>query len=80
MTNPNIVRNKREQSIPGPRGAAPSQHGKPDRRSVLLIAQSPTTFSGFFGLGIRFLVDSQGAVRHLAEMHVSGDYRFTRLP
>ena len=50
------------------------------RGKVQLIAQSQTTFSGFFGLGIRFLVDSQGAVSHLAEMHVSGDYRFTRLP
>jgi len=24
-------------------------------------------------------VDGQGVVTHLAEMHVSGDYRFTRL-
>jgi hypothetical protein len=46
---------------------------------VQLIAQSPTMFSGFFGLGIKFLVDSKGAVDYLAEMHVSGDYRFERL-
>ncbi len=45
---------------------------------VQLAAQSPTTFTGFFGLGIRFLVDGQGVVTHLAEMHVSGDYRFIR--
>lgn len=49
------------------------------RGRVQLIAQSPTMFSGFFGLGIKFLVDSKGAVDYLAEMHVSGDYRFERL-
>ena len=49
------------------------------RGKVRLVAQSNTMFSGFNGLGIRFLVDSQGVVTHLAEMHVSGDYRFTRL-
>lgn len=50
------------------------------RGKVRLIAQSNTMFTGFFGLGIRFLVDGQGVVTHLAEMHVSGDYRFSRLP
>jgi len=49
------------------------------RGKVQLIAQSPITFSGFFGLGIKFLPDSQGVVTHLAEMHVSGDYRFIRI-
>jgi hypothetical protein len=49
------------------------------RGKVRLVAQSETMFSGFYGLGIRFLVDSHGVVTHLAEMHVSGDYRFTRL-
>jgi hypothetical protein len=49
------------------------------RGNVQLVAQSQTMFSGFFGFGIRFLVDDQGAVTHLAEMHVSGDYRFIRL-
>lgn len=48
------------------------------RGKVQLLAQSETTFTGFFGLGIKFLKDSQGVVTHLAEMHVSGDYRFTR--
>ena len=48
------------------------------RGKVRLIAQSEKTFTGFFGLGIRFLVDDHGAVTHLAEMHVSGDYRFIR--
>jgi hypothetical protein len=49
------------------------------RGRVQLVAQSETTFLGFFGLGIRFIADSQGAVTHLAEMHVSGDYRFVRV-
>jgi hypothetical protein len=50
-----------------------------ERGKVQLVAQSESTFSGFFGLGIRFLRDGQGGVTHLAEMHVSGDYRFRRL-
>jgi len=49
------------------------------RGKVRLVAQSETMFAGFYGLGVRFLLDSQGVVTHLAEMHVSGDYRFTRL-
>jgi len=49
------------------------------RGKVRLVARSETLFSGFYGLGIKFLLDSQGAVTYLAEMHVSGDYRFTRL-
>ena len=49
------------------------------RGKVRLVAQSETMFGGFYGLGVRFLLDSQGVVTHLAEMHVSGDYRFTRV-
>jgi hypothetical protein len=49
------------------------------RGKTQLIAQSDTMFTGFFGLGIRFATDSQGLVTHLLEMHVSGDYRFTRM-
>jgi hypothetical protein len=48
------------------------------RGKVQLVAQSETTFSGFYGLGIRFVRDGQGVVTHLLEMHVSGDYRFRR--
>jgi hypothetical protein len=48
------------------------------RDKVQLVAQSDTTFSGFHGLGIRFVTDDRGAVTHLLEMHVSGDYRFRR--
>ena len=43
-----------------------------------LVPQSETRFSGFFGLGISFVVDSQGVPTHLLEMHVSGNYRFSR--
>jgi hypothetical protein len=49
------------------------------RGKVQLVAQSQTMFSGFFGYGISFILDSQGVVTHLAEQHVSGDYRFVRL-
>jgi hypothetical protein len=48
------------------------------RGKVQLVGQSETTFSGFFGLGIKFVRDGQGVVTHLVEMHVSGDYRFRR--
>ena len=49
------------------------------RGKVQLSALSQTVFTGFYGLGLRFIVDSQGVVTHLAEQHVSGDYRFIRL-
>ena len=50
------------------------------RGKVQLVAQSETTFAGFYGLGIKFVRDGngQGVVTHLLEMHVSGDYRFRR--
>ena len=48
-------------------------------RKAQLVAQSETRFSGFFQWGISFVMDSQGgAPTHLLEMHVSGNYRFTR--
>jgi hypothetical protein len=43
-----------------------------------LVPQSETRFSGFWGWGISFVVDSQGVPTHLLEMHVSGNYRFVR--
>ncbi len=46
------------------------------RGKARLVAQSETRFSGFFGLGISFVVDSRGVPTHLLEMHVSGNYRF----
>ena len=50
------------------------------RGKTQLVAQSETRFSGFFGLGITFVLDSQGTLTHLLEMHVSGNYRFSRTP
>ncbi len=41
-------------------------------------ANSETGFSGFNGLAIQFIKDSQGAVTGLFVQHVSGDYRFER--
>jgi hypothetical protein len=46
------------------------------RGKVQLMAQSETSFLGFFGLGIEFVRDGQGIPMHLLEMHVSGNYRF----
>ena len=48
------------------------------RGKVPLSAQSETTFTGFFGWGIRFVMDRQGVTTQLREMHVSGDYVYTR--
>ena len=48
------------------------------REKVQLVAQSETNFSGFYGLGISFVTDGQGAVTHLLERRVSRDYRFRR--
>ena len=42
------------------------------------IARSETNFSGFAGLAIEFIKDSQGVVTGLLVKHVSGDYRFAR--
>ena len=41
-------------------------------------AGSETSFSGFSGLAIEFVKDSQGVVTGLLVKHVSGDYRFAR--
>ena len=41
-------------------------------------ASSETSFSGFAGLGLEFVRDSQGVVTDLLIKHVSGDYRFAR--
>jgi hypothetical protein len=49
------------------------------RGKTQLVAQSETMFSGFFGLGLSFVIDSQGVPTHLLEMHVSGNYRFARM-
>ena len=50
--------------------------GKPKAQ---LVAQSENTFAGLNGWGIKFVTDGQGAVTHLLEMHISGDYRYRRV-
>lgn len=42
------------------------------------FARSETNFSGFTGLALEFVTNSQGEVTDLYVKHVSGDYRFAR--
>ena len=46
------------------------------RGAVPLVAQSPTLFSGLYGLGVGFATDANGVPTSLFVKHVSGDYRF----
>jgi hypothetical protein len=46
------------------------------RGPVALVAQSPTLFSGLYGLGVGFVTDAGGVPTALFVKHVSGDYRF----
>ncbi|HJZ79814.1 MAG TPA: hypothetical protein VKD91_05695 [Pyrinomonadaceae bacterium] len=48
------------------------------RQKVQLVAQSQTNFSGFYGLGVKFVTNAQGVVTHLLEQRISRDYRFRR--
>jgi hypothetical protein len=49
------------------------------RGKTPLTAQSETSFSGLYGLGVQFTKpESGGPVTQLFVKHVSGDYRFTR--
>jgi hypothetical protein len=50
------------------------------RGKTPLTAQSETSFSGLYGLGVEFLPgrDREGAVLGLLVKHVSGDYGFKR--
>jgi hypothetical protein len=45
------------------------------RGDVALVASSPTTFSGLYGLGVEFIGGGSGG---LFVKHVSGNYRFAR--
>ena len=49
-----------------------------NRGKVQLSAQTETTFAGFFGWSIRFIPDDKGVTTHLLEMHISGNYRYTK--
>ena len=46
------------------------------REKVRLVARSKDNFSGFYGLGIAFVLDDQGNVQYLLERRISKDYRF----
>ena len=49
------------------------------RGKVPLTAQSETSFSGLYGLGVEFIKgDGNSPVKQLLVKHVSGDYRFAR--
>jgi hypothetical protein len=48
------------------------------RGKTPLVAQSETSFSGLYGLGVEFVSDDRGEVTQLLVKHVSGDYRFAR--
>ncbi len=47
------------------------------RGKVRLVAQSETSFSGLYGLGVEFLKRGPGQPDLLVK-HVSGDYPFSR--
>jgi hypothetical protein len=49
-----------------------------NRGKVQLSAQTDTTFTGFFGWSLRFVPDGTGVTTHLLEMHISGNYRYTK--
>jgi hypothetical protein len=48
------------------------------RGKTALTAQSETSFSGLYGLGVEFLKSDPGESAELLVKHVSGDYRFKR--
>ncbi|HEY7336154.1 MAG TPA: hypothetical protein VH639_14790 [Bryobacteraceae bacterium] len=48
------------------------------RGKTPLAAQSETSFSGLYGLGVEFLKTDAGSPAQLLVKHVSGDYRFAR--
>jgi hypothetical protein len=48
------------------------------KQAIPLVARSETLFESSEGLGYRFIVDASGAVTHVEEIHVSGDYRYER--
>jgi hypothetical protein len=48
------------------------------RGKTPLVAQSETSFSGLYGLGVEFVKSNPGEPGQLLVKHVSGDYRFAR--
>ncbi|MBI3047969.1 MAG: hypothetical protein HYY76_06620 [Acidobacteria bacterium] len=60
-------------SVDGGLGAA----GLDEGAARPLVPQSQTLFEGL-GLGYQFIVDDKGVATDIVEIHVSGNYRFTR--
>ena len=50
------------------------------RWKVELYPQTQTRFAGFYEWSITFLPDSQGVTQDLLEMHISGNYRYSKRP
>jgi len=49
-----------------------------NRGKVELFPQTQTRFAGFFDWSITFLPNSQGVTPDLLEMHISGNYRYSK--
>jgi hypothetical protein len=49
-----------------------------NRGKVPLSPQTQTRFAGFFGWSITFLPNSQGVTTDLLEMHISGNYKYSK--
>ena len=49
-----------------------------NRGKVELYPQTQTRFAGFYDWSITFLPESNGVTTHLLEMHISGNYRYTK--
>jgi hypothetical protein len=48
------------------------------RWKVELFPQTQTRFAGFYQWSITFLPDNQGVTTDLLEMHISGNYRYSK--
>jgi len=51
-----------------------------NRGKVRLSPQTQTRFAGFFGWSITFLPNNQGVTADLLEMHISGNYKYSKKP
>jgi hypothetical protein len=49
-----------------------------NRGKVEIFPQTQTRFGGFFQWSVTFLPNSQGVTTDLLEMHISGNYRYTK--
>ncbi len=49
-----------------------------NRGKVPLSPQTQTRFAGFFGWSLTFMPDNQGVTKDLLEMHISGNYKYSK--